>query len=90
MKKTHQAPYTGTYTVLDAMVCDICKKEYPPGWHESRGNPYSFETEVSCVKIFDSWDDHDQSGWSFDICPECMESVVRPFVESFGEMATER
>ncbi len=80
-------------TLEDKIICDLCAREGEYDWHED-GYPMRMdESDIymkGAVKIKqekgESWDsdEGDTTKQWFDLCPDCWESVLKPFLVSKG------
>lgn len=84
MIKSHKEKITRNETVIDVILCDICKKEFPGGhW---LNDPYkNIETEVHYKDYASYPDDYfTNEEIVFDICPDCFKNRLVPWLKSQG------
>lgn len=86
MRKYIEKQYTKTQTIIEELICDICKKTAKfPFWEW--GEQIGCEKKVN-ISYIDGVGYEDGGGHvsmiSFDICPECFENKVIPALKQFG------
>jgi len=67
--------------VCTAVICDVCKKKYPPGWVKL---PEVCHTDVRVETGTAYPSGGSMVVYSVDICPQCFESVLMPMLEKMG------
>ncbi len=81
---------TDTRTVLACMACDICGRvvKNPPLGDSWLFSPTFGTVVVKCVIGESCGDLVDRKTTTFDICPECFDKKLVPWLESLGAKPT--
>ena len=69
---------------LDYMKCDICGKIVKENDTWDKEDFETIETEISMKKGYQYPEGGSGIEVNIDICPECFENKIIPFIESFG------
>ena len=87
---------TRTSEQVTKVLCDLCGKEakYPKGADRHWG-PWCTGYDVDTVKVEAKYGSNFPEGpvidvESFDVCPDCWKSKIRPFFAGFGASPREQ
>ena len=72
-------------TVLNKVVCDICKREDSDGTWNMPDPRRAYETSMRCEEY--TWQGPGETSlraYTYDICPTCFAEVLIPFLASQG------
>jgi hypothetical protein len=84
MIKSHNEMQNREITITDAIVCDLCKKEFK-GDEWTDDTYHHIETKVS-YNDYESFPDdyYTNEEISMDICPECFKHKLIPWILKQG------
>lgn len=99
MRKTKETVVTYTKTHEYCIVCDICHKEFEVYQNDSSYSNFldTFDREESIninktsvrhVKGYTCPDGGNEAGIQYDVCPDCFETKLKPFLDSLGAVPT--
>lgn len=95
MIKSHVETREEKRIVIDAIVCDVCKKEYKARPEYNNAVEWglgAYEKDVTAL-WFQRGDDYPESDQTvttrFDICPSCFDNHIVPFLRGLGAVGIE-
>lgn len=93
MRTYEEKEVTRKHKVTSAIICDLCRKKNPLiGYDEDNWNEELYEIAKTTVSI-EIGTSYPEGGSStirrMDICPECFETKLIPWLQSQGVVMTE-
>lgn len=88
--KTIEIPNT-TRTTLDKVICDVCGAETGGDSNWAKSNYYKFD-EVTIERRYGERypEGSSTTEQEYDICPECFEQKIVPFLKGLGAEIQEK